>query len=181
MTTAVANQRTGHRTELGRYTVPTGERILYGQRVDGVVRITDNPARGRSRAYLVDRGLEQDGNSALKALVADYLGEAERLQEIPMAAHRSSAISSTSPERPVLPGHRSDRRSQADLAKSAISVHPGIDKLNALPDALVRADGGEHGNTATIDITDRPRLPVAGNAHGPQHTMGDMARLELSP
>jgi hypothetical protein len=86
MTTVAAKPRTGHRTELGRYTVPTGERILYGQRVDGVVRITDNPARGRGRAYLVERGLEQDGNSALKALVADYLREADRLQEIPMAS-----------------------------------------------------------------------------------------------
>jgi hypothetical protein len=86
MTTAVEKQRTGHRTELGRYTVPTGERVLYGQRVDGVVRITDNPARGRARAYLVERGLEQDGNLALKPLVADYLALAERLREIPMAS-----------------------------------------------------------------------------------------------
>jgi hypothetical protein len=28
----------GKRTELGRYTISSGERILYGQRVDGVVR-----------------------------------------------------------------------------------------------------------------------------------------------
>ena len=50
------------------------------------VRITDNPARGRGRAYLVERGLEQDGNLALKALVADYLALADRLREIPMAS-----------------------------------------------------------------------------------------------
>ena len=50
--------RTGERTELARYTVQTGERILYGQRVNGVVRVTDNPARGRGRAYLVERELE---------------------------------------------------------------------------------------------------------------------------
>ena len=30
--------RVGERVELGRYRVPAGERILYGQRVDGVVR-----------------------------------------------------------------------------------------------------------------------------------------------
>jgi hypothetical protein len=28
----------GQRVELGRYTIPTGDRVLYGQRVDGVVR-----------------------------------------------------------------------------------------------------------------------------------------------
>jgi hypothetical protein len=28
----------GERVELARYTVPTGERIVYGQRVNGVVR-----------------------------------------------------------------------------------------------------------------------------------------------
>lgn len=28
----------GERVELGRYRVPEGERIIYGQRVDGVVR-----------------------------------------------------------------------------------------------------------------------------------------------
>jgi hypothetical protein len=77
---------TGHRVELGRYAVGGGEeRILYGQRVDGVVRVTDVPARGRSRAYLVERGLEHDGYAALKALVADYLQQAELLADVPMA------------------------------------------------------------------------------------------------
>jgi hypothetical protein len=28
----------GERTELARYTIPSGERVLHGQRVDGVVR-----------------------------------------------------------------------------------------------------------------------------------------------
>ncbi|MHB8659785.1 MAG: hypothetical protein ACYC91_17920 [Solirubrobacteraceae bacterium] len=63
----------GHRVELARYTIPIGERILYGQRVNGVVRVSDSPARGQGRAYLVERGLEQDGNAALQALLADYL------------------------------------------------------------------------------------------------------------
>ncbi|MDQ1459109.1 MAG: hypothetical protein QOI08_593 [Actinomycetota bacterium] len=77
---------TGHRVELARYQVANGEeRILYGQRVDGVVRITDVAAHGHGRAYLVERGLEQDGYSALKALVADYLEQAELLAAVPMA------------------------------------------------------------------------------------------------
>jgi hypothetical protein len=44
--------RTGHRVELARYTVGGREqRILSGQRVDGVVRVTDVPAHGSGRAY----------------------------------------------------------------------------------------------------------------------------------
>jgi hypothetical protein len=75
----------GERVELGRYTIPAGERILYGQRVDRVVRVTDVPARARGRAYLVERELEQDGYGALKALVSDYLDQAELLADVPMA------------------------------------------------------------------------------------------------
>ena len=75
----------GERIELARYTVPVGERVLYGQRVNGVVRVTDVPAGGRGRAYLVERELEQDGYDALKALVADYLDQAGLLEDVPMA------------------------------------------------------------------------------------------------
>jgi len=75
----------GERMELARYTVPIGQRVLYGQRVNGVVRVTDVPACGRGRAYLVERELEQDGYDALKALVSDYLDQAELLEDVPMA------------------------------------------------------------------------------------------------
>ncbi|MGZ6575496.1 MAG: hypothetical protein ACXVFQ_21070 [Solirubrobacteraceae bacterium] len=77
--------RVGERVELARYTVAVGERILYGQRVDGVVRVTDVPAQGRGRAYLVERELERDGYDAVKALVADYLQQARLLEDVPMA------------------------------------------------------------------------------------------------
>ena len=76
--------RVGQRVELARYTIPAGERVLYGQRVDGVVRVTDNPANGRGRAYLIERELERDGNAALHALVADYVEQAQRHGELPM-------------------------------------------------------------------------------------------------
>jgi hypothetical protein len=75
----------GERIELARYSVPVGERVLYGQRVNGVVRVTDVPACGRGRAYLVERELEQDGYDALKALISDYLDQAELLADVPMA------------------------------------------------------------------------------------------------
>jgi hypothetical protein len=77
--------RTGVRIELARYTVPAGERIIYGQRVNGVVRVTDVPTDARGRAYLVERGLEHDGYEALKALVSDYVQQAWLLEGIPMA------------------------------------------------------------------------------------------------
>jgi hypothetical protein len=49
------------------------------------VRITDVPAQGGGRAFLVERELEQDGYDALRALVADYLNQAELLADVPMA------------------------------------------------------------------------------------------------
>ena len=36
--------RVGKRVELARYTIPAGERVLYGQRINGVVRF--QPGRG---------------------------------------------------------------------------------------------------------------------------------------
>jgi hypothetical protein len=73
--------------ELARYSVTGGDRVLYGQRVDGVVRLTDVSQEPGGRAYLVERGLEEEGpnaNAALHALIADYLSEARRLDAIPM-------------------------------------------------------------------------------------------------
>lgn len=82
----------GERIELARYTVPAGERVLYGQRIDGVVRVTDVPARDRGRAYLVERELEQDGYDALNAMVSDYLDQAQLLQDVPMAVSPFTGI-----------------------------------------------------------------------------------------
>ena len=75
----------GRRTELARYTVAGAERVLYGQRVDGVVRVTDRPAQPGGRSYLVERELERDGNGALDALVVDYLAQAQKLATVPMS------------------------------------------------------------------------------------------------
>ena len=90
-TTATGPRRrvsVGKRVELARYIVASGERVLYGQRVNGVVRVTDHPATDGGRCYLVERELEQEGPgayAALQALVADYLDQARLLDEIPMA------------------------------------------------------------------------------------------------
>jgi hypothetical protein len=85
-----ARRRTGERVELARYSVGGCERVLFGQRVDEVVRLTDVPVGG-DRAYLVERGLEEEGpgaNAAFQALIADYLSEAHRLDAVPMAGSR---------------------------------------------------------------------------------------------
>ncbi|MBV9048798.1 MAG: hypothetical protein JO342_15575 [Solirubrobacterales bacterium] len=74
----------GERRELGRYTIPEGERLIIGQRINGVVRLVDVPAGGRGRHYLIERQLEQDGHSALNAIVADYLQQAEQHRVVPM-------------------------------------------------------------------------------------------------
>ena len=69
----------GQRVELARYQLPAGERVLYGQRINGIVRVTDKPASGTGRSFLVERGLEKVGE--LHALVADYIAESERRGE----------------------------------------------------------------------------------------------------
>lgn len=81
--------------ELARYRFTGGERILYGQRVNGVVRVTDRPANGSGRSYLVDCGVERDGYSAFEALIADYTRQAGRLDEIPMAATHIRRVAET--------------------------------------------------------------------------------------
>jgi hypothetical protein len=80
------NDEVGERTELSRYTISSGERVLYGQRIKGCVRLTDRPASGPGRSYLVERELENDGYEALKALVADYTRQAHASDEIPMVS-----------------------------------------------------------------------------------------------
>ena len=90
MTTPTVNElvrngsRVGQRVELGRYRIPAGERVVYGQRINGVVRVTDNPAHGRGRAYVIERELECDGNVALHAVVTDYVDQAQRHGRIPV-------------------------------------------------------------------------------------------------
>ena len=69
----------GQRVELGRYQVPAGERVLFGQRINGIVRVSDKPAGAAGRSFLVERGLERLGE--LDALVADFVAESERRGE----------------------------------------------------------------------------------------------------
>lgn len=79
MTAATTEPRVGERVELARYTIPGDDRVLYGQRINGVVRVTDKPVSGGRRSFLVERGLTS--HAELLALVADYVRESERRGE----------------------------------------------------------------------------------------------------
>jgi len=74
---------TNERVELGRYTITAGERIVYGQRVLGVVRLVDAAADGHGRRYVIERGLTC--MAELEAIVADYLQQAGLWGAIPAA------------------------------------------------------------------------------------------------
>ena len=69
------------RVEPGRYAISAGERVIYGQRVLGVVRVVDVPAAGRGRRYIIERGLTS--MAELEAIVADYLQQAAVWDAIP--------------------------------------------------------------------------------------------------
>lgn len=69
----------GERRELARYQLPTGARVLYAQRVNGQVAISDVPAHDSGRVYLVERHVES--RAAMAGLVADYLAESARRGE----------------------------------------------------------------------------------------------------
>ena len=75
----------GERVALKSYTVHGGRRVIYGQRINGVVRLMDCPAHGQGRSFLIERGLEQDGYAALNALIADYIRQAWVHDQVPMA------------------------------------------------------------------------------------------------
>ena len=72
---------TNERVELARYTISAGERVIYGQRVLGVVRVVDVPASGRGRRYVIER--ELTSMAELEAIVADYVEQAARWDAIP--------------------------------------------------------------------------------------------------
>ena len=69
----------GERVELARYQLTTGERVLYGQRINGKVAVADVPVGDRGRVYLVERHVES--RAALDELVAHYVADSLRRAE----------------------------------------------------------------------------------------------------
>jgi hypothetical protein len=80
-TTPTRTRATNERVELARYSVRAGARVICGQRVLGVVRLVDVPARGRGRRYVIER--ELTAMAELEAIVADYLKQAAIWDAIP--------------------------------------------------------------------------------------------------
>jgi len=78
---------TGPCVELARYRLTTGERVLYGQRIDGQVAVIDVPSGDEGRVYLVERHVES--KAALDGLVAAYLADSRRRAE-PAARRRAA-------------------------------------------------------------------------------------------
>jgi hypothetical protein len=71
----------GNRVELARYRISAGERVIWGQRIDGVVLISDVAADGHGRRYLIERGIARQAE--LDAIVADYVEQAAAWDGIP--------------------------------------------------------------------------------------------------
>jgi hypothetical protein len=85
MTTATAPAETvgtGERREIARYCISSGERVIHAQRIDGAVRLTDKPAVGGGRSYLIESGLHV--MAELEAIVADYLRQAATRDTVPV-------------------------------------------------------------------------------------------------
>ncbi|MBJ7331463.1 MAG: hypothetical protein JHC95_16340 [Solirubrobacteraceae bacterium] len=72
---------TNPRVELARYRITEGEHVIYGQRIDGIVRLVDVPADEHGRRYVIERGLTS--KAELDAIVADYVGQAARWDDVP--------------------------------------------------------------------------------------------------
>jgi hypothetical protein len=71
---------------LGSYWTSDGTRTLYARRNGSSTYITDEPSNiGTDRTYLVDEIPDNEGQSAVEALVTDYLAQARRTRSIPMA------------------------------------------------------------------------------------------------
>jgi hypothetical protein len=91
-TSTPTTAQAGEQVELGRYRTAHGERVLIGQRVRGIVRVSDIPAIGRGRRYLVER--ELTSKVELDAHVVDYLAQARIRATCPMGTHAELAESS---------------------------------------------------------------------------------------
>jgi len=66
----------GQTVELGRYRIPSGQRALHAQRIDGRVAVIDVPVDHDDRVYLVERHVHS--YDELTGLAAEYAEHSER-------------------------------------------------------------------------------------------------------
>jgi hypothetical protein len=95
------------------------ERVLRGQRIRGVVRVTDAPADGQGRTYVVARD-ELESKDELDGLVAHYVEHARRCDDVPLL-HLCLADeeAARSPPRTTTTTTRSSARSCARNTRSS--------------------------------------------------------------
>ena len=77
-------------TEVARYRVSGGERIVIGRRAADGAEILDVPGEGQGRCYLVDSGYREA--AGLAAFVKDYLDQAARFDACPMSRAALGAL-----------------------------------------------------------------------------------------
>ena len=65
----------GKTVELARYRIPTGQRALHAQRVDGRVAVMDVPVDHDDRVYLVERHVTS--SAELEGLAREYTRHSE--------------------------------------------------------------------------------------------------------
>ncbi len=70
-------------TEIARYRISAGERLVIGRRASGGAEILDTPASGQGPAYYVDRGWQD--SVVMEVFIRDYLMQAEWLDQCPMS------------------------------------------------------------------------------------------------
>src|SRR3954451_14764658 len=69
----------GPRVELARYLTGDGERVIYAVRVGGLVVVSDWPADGPGRTFVIERGVTCERE--LDALVTDYVDQSSERDE----------------------------------------------------------------------------------------------------
>ena len=65
----------GQTVELSRYRIPTGQRALHAQRIDGRVALIDVPVEHDDRVYLVERRVTS--KAELDGLAEEYTRHSE--------------------------------------------------------------------------------------------------------
>jgi hypothetical protein len=76
--------------ELARYRAAGSERVVMGWSRPGGIEVSDLPAEGGSRGYLVDRGF--GSAEQLAAFLGDYVDQAVRLEACPMSGEAIGAM-----------------------------------------------------------------------------------------
>jgi hypothetical protein len=83
-------------TEIARYRVSAGERVLIGRRAPRGAEIVDVPTAAGGRYYHVDHGYRDAG--VLAAFVKDYLEQAKRFDACPMSREAIGSLLHSSDE-----------------------------------------------------------------------------------